>query len=542
MVKIPANLPLSLQPLDENGQAIQLMKSWTYAQKGEVVACVGCHESPNTTPLARQTIASRKPPQALTPWSKHGKIYGFGFRREIQPVLDKYCAGCHDGTKKEIPNFSDITEDKWQVGRGAWGSKPHFSRSYLALHPFVHRPGPESDMHLFNPYEFHASTSELMQILNKGHHGVKLDKRSKEQLASWIDLNVPYHATWTESENSPKMQEYAATTRKYKALYGGLKEDDIEWMPSTPIERPDFVIPNFPEEPKVVTLKGWPLQDNTIVRETKEVVVGDLEITMVKIPKGKFVMGSTKGSEDEYPQAVVEITKPFWISTKEITNAQFHQFNPKHDSKSIDQQWKDHVYAGYPAYKPEMPVIRVSWQESIEFCEWLSKKSGQKIMLPTESQWEWAARAGSDQPFFFGTTGFENYANLADESISLLAISGINPTPVHKSRRTPLNDFVPRDMSFNDKRLTPDGTGQYKPNAWGVYDMIGNVAEWTRSSYKAYPYNGEDGRNDLSPKDDKVVRGGSWRDRPKRATSSHRIPYASYQKVFNVGFRIILED
>ena len=72
--------------------------------------------------------------------------------------------------------------------------------------------------------------------------------------------------------------------------------------------------------------------------------------------------------------------------------------------------------------------------------------------------------------------------------------------------------------------------------------MHGNVWEWTRSSYKPYPYSETDGRNDLVADAKKVARGGSWYDRPHRGTSSYRLPYRPYQKVYNVGFRVIMEE
>ncbi|MBL7133455.1 MAG: SUMF1/EgtB/PvdO family nonheme iron enzyme, partial [Phycisphaerae bacterium] len=84
--------------------------------------------------------------------------------------------------------------------------------------------------------------------------------------------------------------------------------------------------------------------------------------------------------------------------------------------------------------------------------------------------------------------------------------------------------------------------GKYKPNAWGLHDMHGNVAEWTRSLYLPYPYADGPGRNGLTGKGKRVVRGGSWYDRPKRCTSSYRYGYRDYQKVYNVGFRVIMAD
>ena len=78
-------------------------------------------------------------------------------------------------------------------------------------------------------------------------------------------------------------------------------------------------------------------------------------------------------------------------------------------------------------------------------------------------------------------------------------------------------------------------------NAWGLCDMHGNAAEWTLSSYRPYPYDEHDGRNDPNSPDMKVVRGGSWYDRPVHARSASRLPYRPWQAVYNVGFRVVME-
>lgn len=81
--------------------------------------------------------------------------------------------------------------------------------------------------------------------------------------------------------------------------------------------------------------------------------------------------------------------------------------------------------------------------------------------------------------------------------------------------------------------------GRYRPNPWGLYDMHGNAAEWTRSAYWPYPYCEQDGRNDTARTDlERVARGGSWRDRPRQSTACYRRPYQPYHRVFNVGFRV----
>ena len=103
------------------------------------------------------------------------------------------------------------------------------------------------------------------------------------------------------------------------------------------------------------------------------------------------------------------------------------------------------------------------------------------------------------------------------------------------------DDWIPRDDRFDDGGFVTEPVGKYKPNAWGLCDMHGNAAEWTRSSYRPYPYRDDD-RNATSANEEKVVRGGSWYDRPFHCTASYRVPYRPWQRVFNVGFRVVIED
>jgi formylglycine-generating enzyme required for sulfatase activity len=166
-----------------------------------------------------------------------------------------------------------------------------------------------------------------------------------------------------------------------------------------------------------------------------------------------------------------------------------------------------------------------------------------KVGLPTEAQWEWACRAGSDKAMFFGSkdSDFSPYANLADKSIEKYAVNGVNPVFNKGLVGNRVHDFVPRVSEFDDKQFLVTGTKQYQPNAWGLYDMHGNVAEWTRSDYARYPYAA--GKSDtLSPTEKKAVRGGSFFDRPYRATASYRLGFMPWQGVFDVGFRVIAED
>jgi len=153
------------------------------------------------------------------------------------------------------------------------------------------------------------------------------------------------------------------------------------------------------------------------------------------------------------------------------------------------------------------------------------------VTLPTEAQWEYACRAGTDTPLSFGDldADFAPYANMADTTLRELAYGGWRPLAP---------DLVPRDTRFDDGALVTARVASYAPNAWGLHDMHGNASEWTRSLYDPLPKYGNTPRDSAR----RAVRGGSWRDRPRRCRSASRLGYASYQRVFNVGFRVVIEE
>ncbi|MEA3364834.1 MAG: hypothetical protein U9Q79_04260, partial [Candidatus Hydrogenedentes bacterium] len=100
---VPANTPIAVQPLDDRGRAVQVMRSWFTAMPGEVLSCVGCHEKQNMVPPVTRTLASRRLPAAIEPW--YGPERGFSFKRDVQPVLDQFCVGCHQGQEGR-PDFA----------------------------------------------------------------------------------------------------------------------------------------------------------------------------------------------------------------------------------------------------------------------------------------------------------------------------------------------------------------------------------------------------------------------------------------------------
>jgi formylglycine-generating enzyme required for sulfatase activity len=174
----------------------------------------------------------------------------------------------------------------------------------------------------------------------------------------------------------------------------------------------------------------------------------------------------------------------------------------------------------------------------MQYCARLSAATGLSFTLPTEAQWEYAARAGTATALHYGDTAadFTAWANVADRSLTCLyqgSAGVINLQP------------LPAEMRFDDAAIGTAPVGSYQVNPWGLYDMHGNAAEWTRSAYRPYPCDAADGRDDIhSPAstERRVVRGGSFTDRPARCRSSFRLAYPAWQPVHNVGFRVVLEE
>ena len=575
--RIPANTPLTLQPLDAEGKAVQLMRTWYTAMPGETVSCVGCHEKTQDTPAVRYGEALGRKPAEIEPW--YGPARGLDFERDVQPALDTFCVGCHNGKarpdKKKIPDLRAERFVKNYTGRkltpqGAQrlhpamrkllvdGDRIRYTPAYEALLPYIRRVSIEDDVNLLVPGEFHADTSELIQMLRKGHHGVTLDAEAWSRLVTWIDLNGPCHGTWNEVSRVPT----GADRRRLELarLYGGATGDP-EALPNLPKRTIKPVMPPAPAKtkPPVPTVAGWPFDAKEAKRRqaaggaTEKTVDlgGGVTLKLVRIPAGSFVMGDLAGEADERPLAAVSIRKAFWMGTCEITNEQFRRFDASHDSRIFVQRYPSMDGPGMPLNGATQPAVRVSWERATAFCEWLSRKTRSTFALPTEAQWEYACRAGTSEALSYRAlnANFSTFANVADKSLALPpSVTGGISTSLTGERRPPTKTIkgiileathggnIRCDVRFEDKHVTTAPVGSFRANAWGLFDMHGNAAEWTRSIYRPYPY-----RDDAAVAGKKVVRGGSWVDRPKRCRSAFRLSYPAWQRVHNVGFRVICE-
>jgi formylglycine-generating enzyme required for sulfatase activity len=279
--------------------------------------------------------------------------------------------------------------------------------------------------------------------------------------------------------------------------------------------------------PPVATTAGWPFDAAEAARRQtapgqwqREIkLTNGLTLKLVLIPAGALVTASNEVN----PSSPAKVSAPFWMGQFEVSNEQFAQFDPAHDSRIERGDFLQFSVRerGYPVNGPRQPVVRVSWQQALDFCRWLSAQTGEHFSLPTETQWEWACRAGSATPMWFGDEGadFSAKANLADRTFKFMPALGWGLP------QDAIPPYRPAVETVDDRFRVTAPVGNFQPNSWGLHDMHGNVAEWTLGEHAGL----------------KVVRGGSFADRPACATAGFRQGYPGWQKVFNVGFRVVCD-
>src|SRR5690554_588904 len=233
----------------------------------------------------------------------------------------------------------------------------------------------------------------------------------------------------------------------------------------------------------------------------------DLSFTMQAIPAGTFSMGSDRGNADELPVHTVQLD-PFWMSTFEVTWDIFEPFLYKdHEvTKSIEpipsevdavtRPTKPYLDMTFGMGKEGHPALAMTHYNAIQFCKWLYTRTGMFYRLPTEAEWEYAARAGTKTDYSFG-----NDVKELDQYAWYDSNSGHVTHPV----------------------------GKKKPNQWGLFDMYGNAAEWTYDQYvpNYYSFKRKTTKNPVVIPTElysQVIRGGSYYDEPFDLRSSSRLP------------------
>jgi formylglycine-generating enzyme required for sulfatase activity len=217
-----------------------------------------------------------------------------------------------------------------------------------------------------------------------------------------------------------------------------------------------------------------------------------IKLEMVLIPAGKFKMGSKAFEKSRRPdetQHKVTITKSFYMGKYEVTQEQYEAVMGKNPSQSKGVK---------------LPVTDVPWEDCQKFIKKLNKKTNSGYRLPTEAEWEYACRAGTTTAYSFG------------------------------------DEITPKDANYNYILHKPVAVGSYKPNAFGLYDMHGNVWEWCEDWYGDYPAGAVTDPKGAATGEDHVLRGGSFYDRESFARSSIRYNLSSTIRDYNLsmGFRL----
>jgi formylglycine-generating enzyme required for sulfatase activity len=257
----------------------------------------------------------------------------------------------------------------------------------------------------------------------------------------------------------------------------------------------------------------------------EKLLTNSIDMKLALIPAGKFTMGSPAAEADRDDievQHEVEISRPFYMGVYEVTQQQWQ--------KVIGKPSKSHFNATRGG-GPDHPVEDLRWNEAVDFCNRLTalpeeKKAGRKYRLPTEAEWEYACRAGTTTAFHYG------------KSLSSLEANFNGNFPYGGAAKGP---YLRRTAKV----------GSYKPNAWGLYDMHGNVQEWCSDWYdpdyykkspRVDPKGPDKGVLSTDYKDFyRVVRGGCWLDEARGCRSAYRFRAMPHDAYMLVGFRVVCE-
>ena len=275
---------------------------------------------------------------------------------------------------------------------------------------------------------------------------------------------------------------------------------------------------------------------------------------MVTIPGGTFTMGSAFDERErrkfEGPQAGVTVST-FAIGETEVTRAQYaafvketkrdtdgcftYGFSSFRDDSAVDRKasWRNPGFA----QNSEHPAVCVSWQDAHDYAAWLARKTGRPYRLPSEAEWEYAARAGTATIFFWGTDEELGcvYANGGDPTL-LRALPQLREEIVFSLSE---GDAGSRYVKCSDGSAFTSAVRQYRPNAFGLYDIIGNAWEFVEDcSYESLPADGR-ARIDGSCESHRG-RGGSWDDFPEEMRSARRTRLKSDVRRNDTGFRVAL--
>ncbi|MCI5222215.1 MAG: hypothetical protein D3924_05970 [Candidatus Electrothrix sp. AR4] len=425
-------------------------------------------------------------------------------------------------------------EKVWFIGRARKWYVPPDRRSGILLNT-------EADLQGFIHIDIDSiqpGTSGAPLLIKNGLVGMIVNDSPEEAQAVNIDhirrfvaVENPYPWNLVKCDSNTK-RESSRTKKSNKAAAWIKKQDTFQKINNTTGNNPVFTSENL--ESKIIST-AQPLRSPEIHQKNSPVHLepatdsieqsvqsspkqGDLlfepltEMDFVHIPKGCFKMGSPKGEKgrfvNERPIHQVCVDS-FWMGKYEVTKGQWSEIIGKIPAQSR----RGDLY----------PVELVTWEETQTFIRKLNKRTGKVFRLPTEAEWEYAARAGTSTARYWGNdiscdkAMYENY-------------SGDSCVDYVKKRGLPVNSTAP--------------VGSYPPNQFGLYDMLGNVWEWCADWYNPEYYRSSPRENPTGPASgsDRVIRGGSWRYEARIVRAASRNWFPPDKRNDFLGFRLVFSD
>ena len=316
----------------------------------------------------------------------------------------------------------------------------------------------------------------------------------------------------------------------------GLRRDDMAWEVAREKDSPEAYQKykaEFPQGRHVAE------SETRVKKLDSDVSRPSSDNGMVLIKGGTFMMGSTKGAANEKPVHKVTVSD-FYLSSKEVTVAEFSAFieatGYKTDAEQVGYSYRwgendkkqganwrcDGQGNILPLSEYNHPVVHVSWNDAVAYCNWLSKKTGLNYRLPTEAEWEYAAGNGAQHTrFSWGDDEplKKRVANIADDDAKTI-VTGL-----------------PAPNGYADGYVMTSPVGTYEPNSLGLYDMTGNVWEWCNDWFSNYSAQPQVNPVATRSSENRVVRGGAWHCAPEYATVTARGSVGPSFSVAVIGFR-----
>ncbi|MGD1713995.1 SUMF1/EgtB/PvdO family nonheme iron enzyme [Dapis sp. BLCC M172] len=422
------------------------------------------------------------PPNAFGLYDMHGNVWEW--------CLDIWHIN-YDGAPNDGSAWETLGDSNIKVLRG--GSWYNYSWNCRSARRYENDG---DNLIYYRGFRIVSSTPEVINLLDK----MTVDTTNKifqnyGEISSVINQTYPKEKTFTPPPQTEKLTEPSVINQTFPP--------------------PTFLTP-IPESEigeiftfEVVTVNNF----GKIIRRTPasarqkiEDLGNGIKLEMVYIPGGNFIMGSPEDKPRKYdiesPPHQVTI-QPFYMSKYPITQNQYQTIMGENPSN----------FKG-----GNFPVENVTWHHATEFCQRLCEKTGKIYKLPSESQWEYACRARTSTPFYFGETITSELANYN-------------------------SNYIYGKVSKSNYRQETTNVGIFPPNAFGLYDMHGNVWEWCldiwHDNYNGAPNDGSVWEKGESI-NQRVIRGGSWNDNPNHCRSAFRFNNYFDNFIINLGFRVLL--